>query len=123
MLVPISMSTIMVHAFIKGTESDQISALCVDPYSIRFINNPSEEVQITAIVYSGGLAIKHIENPSERVQLAAVKRDPHNFKHIKNPTVRTMIEFVSMDPKNFHKIKNPPKELIDFMEIVEVQTQ
>ena len=35
-------------------------------YTIRYINNPSEAVQLAAVEQWGG-AIQHIKNPSDRV--------------------------------------------------------
>jgi len=42
--------------------------------AIKFIENPSEAVQLAAVTQKG-VAIRYIEKPSEAVQLTAIKQD------------------------------------------------
>ncbi|CAI3959032.1 unnamed protein product, partial [Commensalibacter papalotli (ex Botero et al. 2024)] len=42
-------------------------------YSIQYIHNPSEAVQLEA-VKNDGYSIQYIHNPSEAVQIEAVKK-------------------------------------------------
>jgi hypothetical protein len=72
-----------------GTEEEFITQVKEDPGYIRYIESPSEEVQITA-VKEDGISIYYIIKkgivPSEAVQLEAVKQNPLAFKYIKKPT-------------------------------------
>src|SRR5574344_1845703 len=52
---------------------------------LKFIKNPSEEVQLEA-VKQNGLAIQYIVNPSEEVQLEAVKQNGLAIQYIDNPS-------------------------------------
>ena len=56
---------------------------------IKFIDNPSEELQLAA-VRSNSYSIQYIKNPSEKVQLAAVEQDPRFIQYIKNPTEKVI---------------------------------
>jgi hypothetical protein len=55
-----------------------------DSFGIRFIDNPSLEVQLAA-VNQYCCAIRYIDNPNEQVQLAAVKQNGCAICYIKNP--------------------------------------
>ena len=54
-------------------------------YIIKYIKNPSEEIQIEA-VRKNGYAIRFIKNPSEEIQIEAVKENGYAIEYIKNPT-------------------------------------
>jgi hypothetical protein len=68
-----------------------------NPFSIRYIQNPSERVQLMT-VKENPFSIYYIENPSERVQLTAVESKNHSWlsepgwvkKYIKNPTEKVI---------------------------------
>ena len=48
-----------------------------DGFAIRYIVNPSDEVQLAAIRQNGD-AIRYIKNPSEEVQLIAALSKDYN---------------------------------------------
>jgi hypothetical protein len=50
---------------------------------IKFIDNPSEEVQLAAVKKLGS-SIQYIQNPSEKVQLAVIEQDPYSIRFIEN---------------------------------------
>jgi hypothetical protein len=54
---------------------------------IRFIDNPSEKVQLLAVDQDGYL-IRYIQNPTEDVQLMAVNENPYTIQLIQNPSQR-----------------------------------
>lgn len=61
--------------------------------AIMYIENPSVEVQLTAVketqltaVKRDGRVIRYINNPSEEVQLASVKQNCRSIRYIKNPS-------------------------------------
>lgn len=70
---------------VKVPEDDLVAAVTTNPYSIEYIRNPSEKVQIAA-VSKRGIAIEYISDPSEEVQIAAVTQKPNAIFNIKNPT-------------------------------------
>ena len=57
-----------------------LSKVKQDPYAIRFIHNPSIEIQLEAIKQDPN-SIQYIHNPSENVQLQAIKQDPNAIKY------------------------------------------
>lgn len=66
-------------------EKAQLKAVTRDGYVIRHIVNPSEAVQIAAVLCVPD-SIKFIFEPSEAVQLAAVNQYGYALKYIKNPS-------------------------------------
>lgn len=105
--------------FIKNpTEEEQITAVCRHPASIQYIKNPSKEVQLKAI--SGGNCcsewyekmLKYIKNPCQEVKTKALKRGC-SLKLIKNQTqedITTAINY-DYDSNNYKYIKHKSKEL------------
>ena len=64
-------------------------------YAIRYIKNPSLEIQLAA-VQQNGYAIKYIENPFEEVQLEAVRQDGDAIHYIKDNS----IDFIFIDARH-----------------------
>ena len=77
---------------------------------IRFIDNPSEEVQLAA-VKENPHSIKYIKNPSQEVQLAAVEKNPYSIRYIKNPTQKVQLAAVEKNPHSIRYIKNPTQKV------------
>jgi hypothetical protein len=71
------------------SEEVQLSAVKENGYSIQFIENPSQEVQLAA-VKKWSASIQYIQNPSEKVQLAAVNKWGLLIRYIQNPTQRVI---------------------------------
>ena len=68
----------------------KVAAIESDPTSIKYIEDPSEELQLAAIANwrkaQGSVIIAHIQNPTEKAQLAAIEQNPYILKYINNPT-------------------------------------
>ena len=97
----------------------QIDALKGWADNIKYINNPSEAVQLAAVKekgYDTCYALEHIKNPSEAVQLAAVKEYGDAIKFIKNPSEAVQLAAVKEDSRAFQYINNPSKavQLADY---------
>ena len=60
----------------------ELEAVRENGYNIRFITNPSEELQLEAVKQHYKL-IKFIENPSKEVQLAAIDSHHNMYEKIK----------------------------------------
>ena len=78
--------------------------------AIRYIDNPSEAMQMTA-VESNGNAIEYIETPSEAIQLAAVKTDGYAIRHIENPSEAIQLAAVKNDGLAIGYIENPSEAI------------
>ena len=79
-----------------------------NPFSINYIKNPSEFLQLIA-VQENGFAIKNIENPSENIQLAAVEENPWAIRYIENPSTTIIIKAIDADPTVFKIVTNPSR--------------
>ena len=71
---------------------------------IFFMNNIKNKQKLIKIISHSPLYIKYIENPSEEVQLAAVKEDPYVIRFIKNPTENVKLQAVKQSPFLFNRI-------------------
>ena len=96
--------------YIKNpSEQLQISAVRNNGHLIEFIKNPSKEVQL-ASVKNNGYSIEYIENPSEEVQLSAVLRSPYSIEHIIEkgiiPSEQVQLAAVKENLNAFNIIKN-----------------
>lgn len=75
----------------------QLAAIATNHLSLKYIKNPTDdilkyfELQRTKCPYS--LILQHIEDPAENLQLAAIKDRIDNIKYIKNPS-RKVKDFV-----------------------------
>src|SRR5271157_1432808 len=78
--------------------------------AIKYIKNPSEQVQLEA-VKQNGWAIKHIKNPSEQVQLEAVKQYGNAIEYIKNPSEQVQLEAVKENGYAIYYIENPSEQV------------
>jgi hypothetical protein len=106
----------------SASKQIQLVAVKASPYSISYIQNPSEDVQLAA-VRSEVECIDHFK-PTEKVQLYAVKTEPTNIMYIENPTevvqeyvVRKIFAKKSITPLNLtffpkeEKVSEKIKEL------------
>ena len=55
----------------------------IDPCTLRFMNNTTEETQLNAVKYNG-LSIAFIKNPSNKVKKCALHENPQASHYIKN---------------------------------------
>ena len=88
----------------------QMAAVQQIGYAIDYIKNPAKEVQMTA-VRDYGDAIRFIDNPSEEVQMAAVQQDGYAIRFIENPSEEVKMAAVQEDGYAIQFIKNPSEEL------------
>lgn len=83
-----------------------LRSLQVEGELIKLIENPNEELQLTAVKNSGEV-IKLIKNPTEKVQLAAVENYAYSIIFIENPTEKIQLEAIKKFVKYIKYIKNP----------------
>jgi len=93
------------------SEKEQIRIVKVHPINIKYIDNPSEQVQLACVNQSYS-SINHIENPTENVQkLAAslnawITLDP-DLSGIENPSDEVVKIGLDQNPNAIWKIENP----------------
>ena len=92
------------------TEENFLKILKIDGRAIRFIKNPTLEVQLEA-VKQNGYAIEFIKNPTLEIQLEAVKQNGYAIEFIKNPTVEVQLEAVKQNGLAIQYIKKPTVEI------------
>jgi hypothetical protein len=92
------------------SEEIQLAAIKENGLAIRYIQNPSEEVQLVA-VKKYGTTIQYIQNPSEEVQLAAVKQDGYAIQFIENPSEKVQLAAVKNYGRAIRFIENPSEEI------------
>ena len=94
-------------------------ALDQSGWAIRYITNPSEELQLRAVETQYD-ALQYIANPSERVQMAAVKSNYLALRYIQNPTLEILKAAVLQDPQAMRQITN--LDLDTVVELLKVST-
>ncbi|AOY74695.1 HNH endonuclease [Clostridium formicaceticum] len=67
--------------------------------AIKFIQNPSEEIQLEAIK-NNWEAIQYIRKPSEEVQLKAVRKNWQAIKYIKNSSIELQLAALKLGKKS-----------------------
>jgi hypothetical protein len=89
----------------------KLEKIKTDPKYIKYINNPSEEMQLEA-VKRDGYSIGYINNPSEEVQLEAVRQQGNSICFITNPSIEIQKEAIKNSPEYaiFH-ITDPTEEI------------
>ena len=88
------------------TEKNLLRILKIDGQVIRFIKNPTLEMQLEA-VKQNGWAIEFIKRPILKVQLAAVKEDGRAIQFIKKPTIEMQLTAVKQNGLAIQFIENP----------------
>ena len=78
--------------------------------AIRYIDNPSEAMQMDAVEGNGN-AIEYIKNPSEAMQLAAVSENGYAIRFIKNPSEAIQLAAVSENGYAVDYIENPSEAI------------
>jgi len=67
--------------FDPENESECLKAVKENGWSVQFIKNPSEEMQLLA-VKQYAYSIRYIKNPSEELQKLAIKQSKYDIKVI-----------------------------------------
>ena len=97
------------------TEENLLKILKIDGRVIRFIKNPTLEMQLE-VVKQDGLAIQYIKRPTPEIQLAAVKQNGCAIQFIKNPTVEVQLEAVKQSRYAIRFIENPAPEVFTYLQ-------
>jgi hypothetical protein len=83
-------------------------------YNIQWIDNPSEEIQLKAVIYAWDV-IKLIKNPSESVKIAAVKHCGYAIQLIENPSEAVQLEAVKQEMSCHRFIHKPHQNTLKFL--------
>ena len=84
----------------------QIAAVKSDPTLISIIEDPDEKVQL--IVYKKDPAcLEYVEFVNEKLQVKAIKEDAYNLTYIKNPCDKAIELAIEQEPRNIGLVKNP----------------
>jgi len=97
------------------SEENQILKVKEDFNNIKYIDNPSEKVQLEFVREYPQFLDIIIEKgiiPSEQVQLEAVKRNLWAIKYINNPSEQVQLEAVKQNIKSIFYIEKPEKEIV-----------
>lgn len=84
-------------------EEKQLEEIKEYPFSIQYMNNPSEDILLEAVRRFPNL-IQYINNPSERVQLEAIKYNLFAIKQIHNPSDKVLQEAIKQIEKEEYSI-------------------
>lgn len=80
------------------------------PLYIRYINDPSEEIQLEAIK-SDYRSFRYIENPSEKAKIAAVTKNYKYIRYIKDPSKDVQLAAIKQNYIAISYIRKPRKEV------------
>ena len=80
---------------IIDSQPEDVQIIAVGRYYdyIKYIKNPSDAVQLEAVL-NNGLAIQYIKNPSEAVQLVAVLSNWESIQYIDEPSEAVKAEAI-----------------------------
>lgn len=92
--------------------SDELRIVQKNGNNIRYIPNPTIEVQMAAVKQKGN-SIRYINNPSIEVQIAAIKQKSSSVRYISNPSVEVQKIAVNRNPSSIKYISNPSLEIKD----------
>jgi hypothetical protein len=95
------------------SEREKIDMVAYDGFKIRYIDNPSEAVQLAAVSQIGyANAIGSINKPTEKVQLVAVNQHGSSILFIDNPSEAVQLAAVKQNKLTFKYIKKPFRSVI-----------
>ena len=97
------------------TEKFIISALQCNGDIIRYVVNPTTEMQMMSIE-KNPKNIMYIENPAETVQLSVVERNANNIQYIDKPTMAVQKRAVMKSPHSIHYIRKPCAEAVKIID-------
>lgn len=84
-------------------EEKQLEEIKKYAFSIRYMNNPSEDILLEAVRRFPNV-IQYINNPSERVQLEAIKYNVFAIEQIHNPSDKVLQEAIKQIEKEEYSI-------------------
>lgn len=97
--------------YITFTEEEQIEAVQSHSSAIKFINNPSEEIQLIAVQDGDSFAYVFIDNPTENVKLSTVQENPDMLEYIHDPSEEVQLTAIRHDPYTIRYIENPSETI------------
>lgn len=106
----VSLKANALEFIINPSEGVIKKALYNYPRSIQYLDNPTEEQQLTAI-NNDASTFQFIKNPSETVIEEVLYIRPSNIQYIPNPTEKQMIIAVNARAESIKFIKNPPESV------------
>jgi len=93
------------------TEQEQLKCIQENPYVIKFISHPSDELQIKAIALANNPVIRCINNLSYNAAIFAVSHDGDALAYMKNPKTLIQLKAVKRTPLSIRHIRFPCKEV------------
>ncbi|MCK5633331.1 hypothetical protein KAH94_06250, partial [bacterium] len=88
----------------KPSEAIQLAVVKQRPMDIEFIDNPTEKVQLAAVI--GNIsALSYIKKLSEAVQLYVVKNIMYGIKYLTNPSEKIQLEAIKHSFHVFFKVE------------------
>lgn len=94
----------------------RMAALKSNGNAIEYINNPTEQEKLAAVIYGTADTISKIKDPSEAMKLAAVdSKGNHGYalRYIENPSDPVIMTAMKKDIINFRDVKNPSPQVIE----------
>ena len=74
-------------------ELENISKTKIIPELLKFIDNPSEELQLD-VINENPRYIRYIKNSTEKIQLMVAEKDPLSILGVNNPTEKVQLTMV-----------------------------
>lgn len=96
------------------SEKEQIELVKYRDYYMRYIINPSKELQLLS-VQKDGYNIQYIKDPSEEIQLEAVKENGYAIECIDDPNEEVQLEAVKEVIRAIQYIKNPTEKVLQYV--------
>ena len=104
-----------IHPIFLDLCSDEfkINILKNNPNHIRYISNPSYEMQLTAVSVIGmdNDSLCYIKEPTDEIKLEAIKHNPDAIAYIRKPTEEMQLAAVRLDGNVLCWIKNPSHQV------------
>jgi hypothetical protein len=82
-----------------------------NPHAITTIQNPTEEMKLTAI-RKNGLLLEYITDPTRQMQKLALDNNPHAIQFIHDPTEEMMLQAIRGGWINLEYIKKPTDQVL-----------
>ena len=107
-------NTYMIRYVKNPSEELQRAVISEQPLMLRYLKNPSEEIQSIAVNIVSS-AFQYIKDPSERIQLEAILKARLNasqiFMYIKNPSEKVQLAAIKQDASSLGFIENPSEKI------------
>ncbi len=97
-----------------------LKALGISANVLKYMDNPSLDIQYAAVDKWGVSVIKRIKNPSEEIQLAVVNSNGRMIQYIDNPTNDVVISSIKQDMNSIkfidlERLSKETKEVLMFL--------